>query len=124
MMREDDFAFLEEVQPKNPIFIVLTQADLANSLADVKQVMKAVTSHLNKKGIDYAGIMAWSAPLNQKTGSKVSGDDIQKWLKTINKPQHNVGFQLLEDYIQELKQLANNFTSIPSLDKQNKDLKK
>lgn len=124
MMREDDFAFLEEVQPKNPIFIVLTQADLANSLADVKQVMKAVTSHLNKKGIDYAGIMAWSAPLNQKTGSKVSGDDIQKWLKTINKPQHNVGFQLLEDYIQELKQLANNFTSIPSLDKQTKDLYK
>lgn len=124
MMREDDFAFLEEIQPKNPIFIVLTQADLANSLSDVKQVMKAIKTHLTRKGIDYAGIMAWSAPLNQKTGSKVAGDDIQKWLKIINQPQHNVGFQLLEDYIQELKQLVNNCTLSPSLDKQTKDLYK
>ncbi|MBW4016699.1 hypothetical protein HG534_10380 [Moraxella osloensis] len=124
MMREDDFAFLEEVQPKNPIFIVLTQADLANSLSDVKQVMKAIKTHLTRKGIDYAGIMAWSAPLNQKIGSKVAGDDIQKWLKIINQPQHNVGFQLLEDYIQELKQLVNNFTLSLSLDEQTKSLYK
>ena len=40
------------------------------------------------------------------------------------KDNYEVGFQLLEDYIQELKQLANNFTSIPSLDKQTKDLYK
>ena len=108
MMREDDFAFLEEIQPKNPIFIVLTQADLANSLSDVKQVMKAIKTYLTRKGIDYAGIMAWSAPLNQKTGSKVAGDDIQKWLKIINQPQPKLGFQVLEDYIQELRQLADN----------------
>ena len=88
-IRDEDLQFLQKIQPKQPIFVVLTQSDLMNR-GDIEPILQSVRQNLKNRNIAIAGLMAWAAPIMKLQGQRLAGDDIHGWLDKINQPiQHD-----------------------------------
>ncbi|QUY37628.1 dynamin family protein [Acinetobacter junii] len=88
-IRDEDLQFLQKIQPKQPIFVVLTQSDLVNR-SDIEPILQSVRQNLKNRNIAIAGIMAWAAPIMKLQGQRLAGDGIGDWLDKINQPiQHH-----------------------------------
>lgn len=88
-IRDEDLQFLQKIQPKQPIFVVLTQSDLMNR-GDIEPILQSVRQNLKNRNIKIAGLMAWAAPIMKLQGQRLAGDDIGDWLDKINQPiQHH-----------------------------------
>lgn len=84
-IRDEDLQFLQKIQPKQPIFVVLTQSDLVNR-SDIEPILQSVRQNLKNRNIKIAGLMAWAAPIMKLQGQRLAGDDIHGWLEKINQP--------------------------------------
>lgn len=88
-IRDEDLQFLQKIQPKQPIFVVLTQSDLVNR-SDIEPILQSVRQNLKNRNIKTEGLMAWAAPIMKLEGQHLVGDDIHEWLDKINQPvQHH-----------------------------------
>lgn len=105
MIRDDDIKFLHQIDHHNPIFVVITQADLVNQ-EDVLPIMQGVQQHLEKNNIAIAGLMAWAAPAYEFEGRQVAGDDIKIWLDKLNNEEHDTHLSDFIDCCQDLIQLS------------------
>lgn len=85
-IRSDDLDFLRTLNHGKPIFFVITQSDLVGENR-IKAIMQSTREALKSSGIPCAGLMAWAAPMSgeHSAGYKMAGDDINKWLTTIEK---------------------------------------
>ena len=82
-IREDDIAFLRTLKHAEPVFVVLTQADLI-SHSSIDAVMASTREALAHAGIACAGLMAWAAPLRARQGERMAGDNVLAWLATLD----------------------------------------
>jgi len=82
-LRADDIAFLRAAQPREPVFFVLTQADLVAASA-IDALLDGVRTAAGAAGIACAGAMAWSAPPGLAHGRPCGGDDIHTWLDQVD----------------------------------------
>lgn len=105
MIRDDDIKFLHQIDHQNPVFIVITQADLVNQ-EDILPIMEGIQQHLEKNNIVIAGLMAWAAPAYEFEGKQVAGDNIKIWLDKLNVEKHDTYLSDFIDYCQKLTQLA------------------
>ncbi|MGP5133867.1 dynamin family protein [Psychrobacter cibarius] len=105
MIRDDDIKFLHQIDHQNPVFIVITQADLVNQ-EDILPIMEGIQQHLEKNNIAVAGLMAWAAPAYEFEGKQVAGDNIKIWLDKLNVEEHDTYLSDFIDYCQKLTQLA------------------
>lgn len=105
MIRDDDIKFLHQVDHHNPIFVVITQADLVNQ-EDILPIIQGVQQHLEKNNIAIAGLMAWAAPAYEFEGKQVAGDDIRIWLDKLNADDYDTYLSDFIDCCQNLIQLS------------------
>lgn len=105
MIRDDDIKFLHQIDHQNPVFIVITQADLVNQ-EDILPIMQGVQEHLEKNNIAIAGLMAWAAPAYEFEGKQVAGDNIRIWLDKLNADDYDTYLSDFIDCCQNLIQLA------------------
>mgnify|MGYP003624785637 CR=1 FL=1 len=82
-IRQDDLDFLRSLNHPQPIFFVVTQADLVGE-ARVGTIMDSTRADIDKAGIACAGLIAWAGELGCKQGRQIAGDDIQVWLDTLD----------------------------------------
>jgi GTP-binding protein EngB required for normal cell division len=82
-IRQDDISFLRSLGHAQPLFVVVTQADLVGS-SRIEAILQAVRDSFSQAGIAIVGLMAWAAPLSQLAGSRVAGDDFMAWLNALN----------------------------------------
>lgn len=84
-IRNEDLEFLQAIELRKPLFVVVTQSDLVLR-KEVEPIMQGIKNHLANKNIPLAGMMAWAAPISEINGKYIAGDDIVKWLNKINRP--------------------------------------
>lgn len=103
-IREDDIAFLQKLESEQPKYIIITKSDLRNA-KDIPNIAKSIKDNLEKNGIAYQGITAWSAPISKDKGTEVYGDSVIQWLNNINKTTKSDVFLELFNYIEKLQEL-------------------
>ena len=120
-IRNEDLEFLQAIELRKPLFIVVTQSDLVLR-KEVEPIMQGIKNHLANKNIPLAGMMAWAAPISEINGKYIAGDDIVKWLNKINRPMAHGYQEQLSTFIkstiqsgiikaQDLSQESQNSTS-------------
>lgn len=82
-IRQDDIEFLRDLDHPNPVFFVITQADLVGK-SRISAIIQSTAETLDKAHIQRAGLMAWAAPIGCNQGQKWVGDDIYNWLTKLN----------------------------------------
>jgi GTP-binding protein EngB required for normal cell division len=102
-IREDDVTFLRTLKHPEPVFVVLTQADLIGQ-SSMDAVMTSTREALGHAGIACAGLMAWAAPLHATQGERVAGEDVLAWLTGLDQTpkfttKRNDCAQVLDAYI-------------------------
>lgn len=100
-IREDDIAFLQKLDSEQPKYIIVTKSDL-RSTRDIPLIIQSIRDNLDKNGITYEGITAWSAPISKNEGMEVYGDSVIQWINRINQsPRVDIFTQFFE-YIKQL----------------------
>ena len=103
-IREDDLNFLRTLNPSQPVFFVVTQADLVGE-SRIQAILSSTQEAINNAGIPCAGLMAWAAPLNTTHGINMGGQDVRVWLDTLNNKQKTTQYgrqfeRIIDGYIQ------------------------
>lgn len=102
-IRQDDLGFLRHLKHPQPIFFVITQADLVGE-ERINAIIDSTRKAIEQAGIPFAGLMAWTAPPSRDHGTRVAGDDVSVWLDKLNEIPKNTLFrsscqQVLDGYI-------------------------
>lgn len=102
-IRQDDLDLLRRLNHPQPIYFIITQADLVGNNS-IHAVIESIRNAIEQAGIQYAGLMAWTAPLNCDHGERVAGDDLSTWLNSLNEVPKNIQFKsscqkVLDSYI-------------------------
>ena len=102
-IRQDDLDFLRRLNHPQPIFFVVTQADLVGE-ARIDAILESARAAIEQAGIPCAGLMAWAAPLGSEHGERIAGDDVRVWLGQLDSrpkyTQHRRNCeQILDGYI-------------------------
>lgn len=102
-IRSDDLDFLRTLNPSQPVFFVVTQADLVGE-SRIQAILNSTQEAINNAGIPCAGLMAWAAPVNAE-GRPMAGENISDWLDNISKkpkfPNHEKLFEsIFSNYIE------------------------
>lgn len=82
-IRQDDLDFLRRLNHPQPIFFVVTQADLVG-LARIGAILDSTRTAIEQAGIPCAGLLAWAAPLGSEHGERIAGDDVRAWLDQLD----------------------------------------
>ena len=82
-IRQDDLNFLRTLRHPQPVFFVVTQADLVGDTR-IHPILESVSQAIDAAGIPRAGLMAWAGPLGQLLGQRIAGDDVMVWLNGLN----------------------------------------
>jgi TPR repeat protein len=82
-LRSDDIRFLRSVDLRQPVFFVVTQADLQAATA-LPGILRLVEEAATAAGIDCAGVMGWAAPQGAREGKIIAGYDINQWLDGLD----------------------------------------
>ncbi len=103
-IRQDDLDFLRKLNHPNPIFFVITQADLVGA-SRIQSILASTQQAIAASGVQSAGLMAWAAPIGSATGEHMGGDDVLAWLQrhesTVQQSNYgNQCAQILDGYIQ------------------------
>lgn len=82
-IRQDDLDFLRRLNHPQPIFFVITQADLVGE-ARIGAILDSTRAAIEQAGIPCAGLLAWAAPLGSERGEWIAGDDVRAWLGQLD----------------------------------------
>lgn len=82
-IRQDDLDFLRRLNHPQPIFFVVTQADLVGE-ARIGAILDSTRTAIEQAGIPCAGLLAWAAPLGSEHGERIAGDDVRAWLGQLD----------------------------------------
>lgn len=82
-IRQDDLDFLRRLNHPQPIFFVVTQADLVGE-ARIGAILDSTRAAIEQAGIPCAGLLAWAAPLGSEHGERIAGDDVRAWLDQLD----------------------------------------
>lgn len=84
-IRQDDLNFLRTLKHPQPVFFVITQADLVGP-SRIDAILDSTREAIDAAGIPCAGLMAWAAPPGgDDAGEPMGGDDIQAWLDELDR---------------------------------------
>lgn len=82
-IRQDDLDFLRRLNHPQPIFFIVTQADLVGE-ARIGAILDSTRAAIKQAGIPCAGLLAWAAPLGSEHGERIAGDDVRAWLDQLD----------------------------------------
>ncbi len=82
-IRQDDLDFLRRLNHPQPIFFVVTQADLVGE-ARIGAILDSTRTAIEQAGIPCAGLLAWAAPLGSEHGERIAGDDVRALLDQLD----------------------------------------